>query len=149
METFSYDKETGASYPSSFSCRLIDPVVRSPKGTGIVQTRPENPIAKWQFTLNFSFVHPSEWVYVHDFWYAHRGGALFYFQWPMGLYGIPSFGGVPLYDPTYIWDTAITTGFGEGPVKICYFDMDELGYVRKSGIENYWTLETSLIIMER
>jgi hypothetical protein len=150
LETFSWDKDTGAGRPSSYSVELDDPIIRSPKGTGIQQTRPKNPIAKWIFYVGFSFLRPQCHKYVFDFYHTHRGGQLFYFQWPFSMYGAPTgFGGAPLGDPTDIWDTAIASGFGMGPIRICWFDMDRMKADRRHSAENYWSLPDILVIAER
>lgn len=127
MDTFSWNASTGAGLPRVWRPKRQSPTVRSEKNAGYVQTRRKWTRNLWVFEAQMPPLEPNNYVYLAEFFEAHYGGDLFYLQWPIGMYGLPpEYGGVADPGSTDMWDTGITTGYGEGIIHIVRFGMDEL-----------------------
>lgn len=131
--------ETGSGQPSGFESVRRSPQERHDIDAGYQATSPNYTCDKWLYKVEFACIEPSCFVWLVDFWHAHRGGQFFYFTWPVGLFGLPE----ELYtaDPggSSPWSSELAPGFGEAMWHLCRFKDDEFPLKRRSStIENTW-----------
>jgi len=135
-----------AGYPNgAFVPSRKSPLMRNSGDAGYTQTRPMWTRDLWVFNVEYSVIMPEAYIYIVNFWHTMRGGALFYFTWPVGLYGIP-----PEYyfaDPGGLspWSSEEAIGYGESPEHLVRFGMDELAVSRVMATENYWATSSPII----
>jgi hypothetical protein len=113
-------------------------MLKQDKESGYQQTAPLFTKDCWKFSVEWGLIMPASYIYLVNFWHDHRGGQLFYFAWPWGLYGIP----LEMYnaDPSGSspWSSEVDVGFGDAPTYLVYFTQDEFPIERHMTPENYW-----------
>lgn len=142
--------ETGFGPPAGF-----EPVRRSPQSrhetdAGYFDSEPKYTRDTWLFRVSWGHIHPPCYVRLVNFWHAHRGGQLFYFTWPMGLYGLPP--EFDMADPGGVspWSSELVPGYGEAMWHLCSFKGDEFPVKRlESAIENIWATTGTIEIEQR
>lgn len=132
---------SGSGLPNGeFTPTRHSPLVKNETDAGYRYTRAAFPKDYWTFRVGWNAISPSGYIYVMDFFHSHRGGQLFYMEWPVALYGIP----YEYYfaDPggTGIWSSETEIGYGEGPNLLVQFITEEMSASRVMGPENYWQL---------
>jgi hypothetical protein len=125
-DTWDWNKDTGSGNPSGFEPNRVSPTLKQDKESGNTATRPLYTRDYWIFSVDFSLIRPNGYIYIIDFFHAHRGGLPFYMTWPVGLYGIP-----PEYytaDPGGLspWSSEVEPGYGESPTYLVRFNQDQL-----------------------
>lgn len=135
----------GSGLPQRFLPKRVSPLLKQETEAGYIVTRPKYTKDHWIFQVGWDTMHPAGYVYLANFFYARRGGDLFYFTWPVALYGLPS----ELYtaDPGGIslWASEVEPAYGVSPTWLVRFNQDELNAERVQGVENnYWRVEMEL-----
>lgn len=131
--------ESGSGLPRGF-----EPVRRSPQrrhetDAGYFETEPKYTRDTWLFRVEWGHIYPQCYIWLVNFWHAHRGGQLFHFTWPVGLYGLPP--EFDTADPGGVspWSSEIEPGYGEAMWHLCRFVGDDFGVRRiDSAIDNLW-----------
>lgn len=136
--TFSWDVDAGAGFPSGLESRRHSPLVTQDSEAGYTLSRPRYTRDYWVFAVTWAIIRPASYVYLVDFFHAHRGGDPFYFKIPWGLYGIP-----PEYytaDPGGVspWSSEIEPGYGDAPTYLVRFNSDILP-IGKARQVSCWT----------
>ena len=66
-----------------------------------------------QFRLTWPGMEAANWLALVEFWRSCHGPAdAFYFEFPVDLYGSPSYGGENIGEPDDGFDTDYEVGFG-------------------------------------
>jgi hypothetical protein len=142
-DTWSWDRETGAGFPSGFEPSRVSPILTQDKEAGYTPTRPLYTKDFWVFSVEFSLIRPPSYIYMIDFFHDHRGGIPFYFLWPWGLWGIPEQfytadpGGI---DP---WSSEVEPGYGDSPTWLVRFNQDRIP-IKRSKQLGHWATSAPL-----
>lgn len=143
--TWDWSKLTGVGATCSIETDRLSPQLSHEVQAGYLVTAPAFTKDFWIFRINFKVLRPSGYIYLIDFFHSHRGGGLFYFRLPFGLYGIP----LEFYtaDPGGIspWSSELDPGFGEAPTYLVRFTNKSLPLTRRDDTTNNYWFSTSPI----
>lgn len=145
METWSWEQ---MGRPSGFAPVRVSPVLIQDKEAGYQVTRPKFTKDIWKFQIEYARMKPSAYIWLVNFFHLHRGGQLFYFQWPFGGFGIPEEYQEPNPGSPLPFSTEIAVGYGEGPVHIARFVSTELAVKRLRAHDNYWATTSPIEIVQ-
>jgi hypothetical protein len=127
---------------SNFQPVWDDNVLESQTESGHKETASDDVRGRWIFKIGLSHITPEYYIYLVDFFHAHRGGALFYFKVPYGIAGIPEEGGTSIPGGDNPWDSEVEPGAGEGPTYLVRRVQRQFGakkkFLDKGTPENYY-----------
>jgi hypothetical protein len=146
--TWDWDRDTGTGYPSKVEIHRLSPVVRSDTESGYQITRSKWTRDRWLIVIDFALIRPTGFIYLVDFFHAHRGGAAFYWMYPYGIYGIPE--EMMTADPggSSPWSSEVEPGFGDAPTWLCRFATDKLPLSRQKRHDNYMQLSEPIQLIQ-
>lgn len=114
-------------YPNSLDVRDICHTIRHGYGGGYAASRPAAQKMQKYFVLTYTTMPSANWLNLIEFWRSVYGSAnAFYFEFPVSLYGSPSYGGLNIGDPADGFDTDQEVYYGCGPVFTVRFAENEL-----------------------
>lgn len=137
--TWDWSKVTGVGATCSIDTERLSPALSDEVQAGYITTAPAFSKDFWLFKINFKVIRSPGYIYLVDFFHSHRGGQLFYFKLPFGLYGIP----LEFYtaDPGGVspWSSEKEIGYGEPPTYLVRFMNQSLPITRRDDTaQNYW-----------
>ena len=104
-------------YPIEIQIEEICHTISHPYGGGYAASRPASQKMRKLFTLIWPAMTAAKWLNLIEFWRSVYGSAdAFYFEFPIALYGSPSYGGYFIGDPADGFDTDQEVYYGCGPV---------------------------------
>lgn len=139
-DTFSWDRDTGAGYPSAFEPRRQNPILTNTDGAAYDAIRPRFSRGRWLFLVSFSIIRPQGFMYLVQWHHDHVGEA-FYFQWPWQMFGTPDAFGEA--DPGGVspWASEVTPGFGDPPTHLVYMPQDFLPLSKAKQVDCWMTTQ--------
>ena len=146
-DTFSWDKVDGAGLPSAYKCERLSPLVEFTDDAGYPHASPENTRDRWVFSASWTILRPAGYVYLVDFFHAHRGGQFFFFMAPWGLAGIPDNIETAVPGGLSPWDSEVIPGAGEPPTYLVRFRAGSLA-IEKARYIGCWTTTTPVEFLQ-
>lgn len=131
-------------YPATLIERDTASTLKTPFEAGYVQTRARFTRIPRSWEMEWPLMTTAEMLALLAFFRA-RGGAAEAFLWPypLGVFGVPAYGGLPEAAPSpYGYDTETVVGYGEGPTFLVRFAQDELE--RRRVTHNWWWCKVAL-----
>jgi len=146
---FDWTIATGAGATVSLETERLSPMLSNTVEAGYLTTAPSYTRDQWLFKVHFKILRASGYIYLNDFFHSHRGGQLFHFRIPVGLFGIP----LEFYyaDPGGLspWSSELEIGYGEAPTYLCRFLNQSLAIARREDtVQNYWHTVSPLEIRQ-
>jgi hypothetical protein len=124
ISTWSWDD---IGYPQKIDIIEKCHTINHAYGGGYAASRAGSHKMQKLFTLTYPGMPKANWVNLIEFWRSVYGSAdAFYWEYPEGIYGSPSYGGEVIGDPNDGFDTDYEVGFGCGPVFTCRFAENDL-----------------------
>jgi hypothetical protein len=99
-----------------------------------------------QFTLTWNAIDSASWLKVVEFWRLVHGNAdAFYFQFPVGIYGVSGYGGEATTDDLpYGFESEYDFGYGSGAVFLVTFVEDNLKQKWVPSGVNRWKMQITV-----
>jgi len=114
-------------YPAEITIEEISHSISHGYGGGYAASRAAAQKMQKLFTLVYPAMPTANWLNLLDFWRAVYGASdAFYWEFPITLYGSPSYGGLNIGDPSDGFDTDQEVYYGCGAVFTCRFAESKL-----------------------
>jgi len=145
MSLLSWDWDD-IGYPQEIDITEVCHTLRHEYGGGYAATRPASQKMQKMFNLIYPGMDSANWLNLVEFWRSVYGSAnAFYFEFPLGLYGTPAWGGETIGDPADGFDTDQDVGFGSGAIFTVRFAEDTLPQKYNSFHPGLWAVSFSLL----
>lgn len=123
--------------PKRWRIKEIAHSIHHPYGGGYAASRSASDKIQKAFYHYYDKMTSAGWLYLVEFWRARGGSAeAFFYEFPLGLYGTPGYGGLNIGEPADGFDTDVDVGFGGGATFTCKFmgdELDQFGDGRRPG----------------
>lgn len=141
LPTWSWDD---IGYPDDLKVTEICSEVSHPY-SGYVATRPDGNRIQKAFHLMWERMPSDRWLNLVEFWrLVKQSSGIFYWEFPLQLYGSPGYGGYGGLEPDDGFDADIDAGFGAGPTFTTLFVGAELPQHFRQGGPGRWHVEATL-----
>jgi len=115
-------------------------------GGGYMASRARSTRMQKRFTPIWHAMTAASWVELTTFWRTVSGSAdAFYWQFPVGIYGVSGWGGVEVDNPPAGWDADEAIGWGDGPIFLARFEEDSLVQKYDERLPNRWAVSVAIL----
>jgi hypothetical protein len=141
--TWSWDD---IGYPFALEIEEISHVISHGYGGGYMATRPASQKMQKLFKCHWPAMASANWLKLVEFWRSVYGGSdAFYWEFPMALYGVPSYGGENIGEPDDGFDTDLLVGYGEPAIFTCRFAESRLPQKVTARHPGYYDIRVSIV----
>ena len=133
-------------YPQEIQIEEICHTISHPYGGGYAASRPASQKMQKLFTMIWPALPAANWLNLIEFWRSVYGSAnAFFFEFPVALYGSPSYGGYNIGDPADGFDTDSPVYYGCGPVFTVRFAEDRLPQKVNAYHPGKWAVQAKIL----
>lgn len=131
--------------PQTFKVKDICHTIRHEYGGGYTASRRDGTKIQKEIYMKWDNLTGPQWLAIVEFYRSVGGSAeAFYFEFPVGLYGSPGYGGYANLEPPDGFDNDAAVGYGNGPIMIARFDDDELSQEYYYDHFQHWIVEATV-----